>query len=93
MIIDLEAYFARQVKSTKKGTAARRKIEAMRDAYLRVWESFVEVESENEKLLPVLNAVSAMVRHVVEANYINPPIQCYGSADPNKPTPFRLDDV
>jgi hypothetical protein len=67
---DLEAYFERQVKGTKTRTSARREVEAARDAYLRVWENFVDVESENEKLLPVVNAVSVMVRHVVDANYV-----------------------
>ncbi len=70
---DLEAYFKKQVRDTKKGTLARRKAEAARDAYLRVWESFVEVENEYEKLRPVVNAVSVMVRHVVDAIYVDPP--------------------
>lgn len=70
---DLEAYFEQQVKGTKKGTSERRRAESARDAYLRIWEGFVEMENENEKLLPVVNAVSKIVRHVVDEHYVNPP--------------------
>lgn len=63
---DLEAYFEKQVNNTQEGTSARLEMESMRDAYNRVWESFVDIENENEKLRPVVNTVSKMVGYVID---------------------------
>ena len=68
---DLIAFFKKQVKDTKQDTSERRYIQSMRLAYLRVWESFVEQENENEKLRPVAIAVSTLVKYVVDTHYTN----------------------
>lgn len=43
---------------------------AIRDAYRRVWGQFVDQENENEKLRPVVAAISTAVRHVIDTHYI-----------------------
>lgn len=68
---DLEAYFKRRVRITKKGTLARREAESARAAYQRVWEWLVEIENENEKLFPVVGAVTKLVRHVIDTHYVD----------------------
>jgi len=68
---DLEAYFKQRVKTTKRGTLARREAESARAAYRRVWESFVAVENENEKLLPVASAVTTLVMHVINTQFVD----------------------
>jgi hypothetical protein len=67
---DLESHFEKQVNSTREGTSARQKAESVRDAYNRIWGSFVDIENENEKLRPVVNAVSTLVRYVVDTHYV-----------------------
>jgi hypothetical protein len=66
---DIEDYLNRQVASHKKGTAERRDATAIRQAYRRVWNSFVEVETENEQLVPIVGAVTTVVRHVIDKHY------------------------
>jgi len=66
---DIEDYLNRQVASHKKGTAERQDATAIRQAYRRVWNSFVEVETENEQLVPIVDAVTTVVRHVIDKHY------------------------
>lgn len=67
---DLEEHFKAQINNTKAGTPARKQAVASRDAYRRVWGQFVDQENENEKLRPVVAAISTVVRHVIDTHYI-----------------------
>lgn len=64
---DLEDYFKNQIKKAK----AKDKDHAIsaQQAYRRIWDQFCEIESEYDKVAPVVSAVSTMVRHVIETQY------------------------
>lgn len=66
---DLEEYFEIKIAETQKGTTERTNTEAIRDAYSRIWEQFVDIENENEKLRPVVNAATTIVKHVINTHY------------------------
>lgn len=68
---DLEHYLNEQVRREKKGTPERSKAEAARLSHRMIWSAFCEMENENEKLRPVVSAVTTIVRHVIETHYQN----------------------
>jgi hypothetical protein len=65
---DLEAFFDAYVKIAPH-KQARDAAVATRAAYSRVWEEFVDMENELEKLRPVVQAATLVVRYVIETHY------------------------
>lgn len=66
---DLEAYFKQQLEKTKKNSHDRTVVMEMQAKYQRVWDAFVEIENDVEKMQPVVAAVSTLVRYVVDTHY------------------------
>jgi hypothetical protein len=64
---DLEDYFKNQIKNGR----AKDRDHAInaQQAYRRIWGQFCELEAENEKMAPVVSAVSTIVQHVIETHY------------------------